>query len=54
MSSIKDFTKNYYLMNLEKYKFNTNIKATGFEPATPTTPSWCATGLRYAPKIISR
>ena len=25
------------------------IGATGFEPATPTTPKWCATKLRYAP-----
>ena len=22
---------------------------TGFEPATPTTPKWCATKLRYIP-----
>ncbi len=25
------------------------VGATGLEPATPTTPKWCATGLRYAP-----
>lgn len=25
------------------------VGATGFEPATPTTPKWCATKLRYAP-----
>ena len=25
------------------------VGATGFEPATPTPPVWCATGLRYAP-----
>ena len=26
-----------------------NVGATGFEPATPTSRTWCATGLRYAP-----
>ncbi len=26
---------------------------TGFEPATPTTPLWCATKLRYIPFPIS-
>lgn len=25
------------------------VGATGFEPATPITPRWCATELRYAP-----
>src|SRR5690606_31315682 len=25
------------------------VGATGFEPATPTPPVWCATRLRYAP-----
>ncbi len=25
------------------------VGAAGFEPATPTPPVWCATGLRYAP-----
>ena len=25
------------------------VGATGFEPATPSTPSWCASRLRYAP-----
>ena len=24
---------------------------TGFEPATPTSRTWCATGLRYIPKF---
>ena len=26
------------------------VGARGFEPPTPTTPLWCATRLRYAPK----
>ena len=25
------------------------VGVTGFEPATPRPPSWCATGLRYTP-----
>ena len=25
------------------------VGTTGFEPATPTTPRWCATKLRYVP-----
>ena len=25
------------------------VGLTGFEPATPTTPRWCATKLRYSP-----
>lgn len=25
---------------------------TGFEPATPTSRTWCATELRYIPKLI--
>ena len=26
------------------------VGMTGFEPATPTSRTWCATGLRYIPK----
>jgi hypothetical protein len=29
------------------------VGVAGFEPTTPTTPKWCATGLRYTPKKIS-
>ena len=32
----------------------TVVGAPGFEPGTPCTPSKCATGLRYAPKIIQK
>ena len=28
------------------------VGATGFEPATPSPPCWCATGLRHAPTSI--
>ena len=28
------------------------VGAKGFEPSTPTTPLWCATKLRYAPKTV--
>ena len=28
------------------------VGATGFEPATPSTPCWCATKLRYAPNQL--
>src|SRR5690606_13480693 len=28
------------------------VGATGFEPATPTPPVWCATRLRYAPNTL--
>ena len=27
------------------------VGLTGFEPATPTTPRWCATKLRYSPTL---
>ena len=30
------------------------VGATGFEPATPTPPVWCATKLRYAPLVHRR
>ena len=30
------------------------VGATGFEPATPITPRWCATELRYAPTTRSQ
>jgi hypothetical protein len=26
------------------------VGMTGFEPAAPTSRTWCATGLRYIPK----
>ena len=29
------------------------IGTTGFEPATPTTPRWCATKLRYVPILLN-
>ena len=28
------------------------VGMTGFEPATPTPPVWCATRLRYIPKPV--
>ena len=28
------------------------VGTTGFEPATPTTPRWCATKLRYVPILF--
>ena len=30
------------------------VGTTGFEPATPTTPLWCATRLRHVPETIER
>ena len=30
---------------------NQMVGLTGFEPATPTTPRWCATKLRYSPRL---
>jgi hypothetical protein len=33
--------------------YQTMVGATGFEPATPCSPSRCATGLRYAPTKIT-
>src|SRR5699024_11714293 len=28
------------------------VGTTGFEPATPTSRTWCATGLRYVPNGV--
>lgn len=28
------------------------VGVAGFEPTTPTTPKWCATGLRYTPNML--
>src|SRR5215475_16114104 len=41
--------------SIEPAKFlRTLVGATGFEPATPRPPVWCATRLRHAPTLTAR
>ena len=43
-----------FVINKTILNFFSFVGATGFEPATPTTPKWCATGLRHAPKDLTK
>ena len=33
--------------------FETTVGVGGFEPPTTSTPNWCATRLRYTPKMLA-
>ena len=50
---VNENKKGYYQYNFHLIKaFVLIVGATRFELATPTTPLWCATGLRHAPKFL--
>ena len=55
MQPIKRETSNHInklckIKNAVSQDFTAFVGMTGFEPAAPTSRTWCATGLRYIPK----